>query len=180
MAVLILGVVAAAVLISFGRRRMHGGKTKDEPTKRRRALRRAGIREPQEKGPIEARLVQVGQDLDGEEAIPLTGVDIIVGSDPSLAAVPIEDPSIDGMHARLIRQVDGDYLIRDQDSKAGTWVNFEPIPEDGKKLEHGDLIQFGATIFRFQLTDPPPERIIRTKSTQENDDDATIVPEVDL
>ena len=180
MAVLILGVVAAAVLISYGRRRMHGGKTKDEPTKRRRALRRAGLREPQEKGPIEARLVQVGHDLDGEEAIPLTGVDIIVGSDPSLAAVPIKDPSIDGMHARLIRQVDGDYLIRDQDSKAGTWVNFEPIPEDGKKLEHGDLIQFGASTFRFQLTDPPPERIIRTKSTQENDDDATIVPEVDL
>jgi pSer/pThr/pTyr-binding forkhead associated (FHA) protein len=116
--------------------------------------------------------------MDGEEGIPLTGVDIIVGSDPSLAAVPIEDPSIDGMHARLIRQVDGDYLIRDQDSKAGTWVNFEPLPEEGKRLEHGDLIQFGATKFRFQLTDPPPARIIRTKSTKEDNDDDTIVPEV--
>ncbi len=178
MGVLILGVIAAAVLISFGRRRMDTSKPRDETTIRRRTLRRAGMRESQEKAPIEARLVQVGQDSDGEEAIPLTGVDIIVGSDPSLAAVPIEDPSIDGMHARLIRQVDGGYLIRDQDSGAGTWVNFEPIPIEGKRLEHGDLIQFGATTFRFQLTDPPPARMIRTKSIQEDDDDATIAPEV--
>ncbi len=179
MGVLILGVIAAAVLISFGRRRMHTSKPRDETTMRRRTLRRAGMREAQEKAPVEAKLVQVGQNLDGEEAIPLTGVDIIVGSDPSLAAVPIEDPSIDGMHARLIRQVDGDYLIRDQDSIAGTWVNFEPLPEEGRKLEHGDLIHFGATTFRFQLTNPPPPRVIRTKSLQENGDDATIVPEVD-
>ncbi len=179
MGVLIFGVIAAAVLISFGRRRTHGSKTRDEQPKRRRTLRRAGLREAQEKAPVEARLVQVDRDSNGEEAIPLTGVDIIVGSDPSLAAVPIEDPSIDGMHARLIRQVDGGYVVRDQDSKAGTWVNFEPLPEAGRKLEHGDLIQFGGTTFRFQLTNPPPPRIIRIKTIQEDGDDTTIVPEVD-
>jgi hypothetical protein len=95
---------------------------------------------------------------EGEEgsAIPLSGAEFILGSDPSLTSDPLDDPSVAGIHARLTRQAAGDYLIRDQGSVAGTWVNFEIIPDEGHLLKHGDIIHVGRIAFRFCLPKPPP------------------------
>jgi predicted component of type VI protein secretion system len=66
------------------------------------------------------------------------------------------------MHARLIRQADGDYLLRDQGSVAGTWVNYDLIPSEGRRLRNGDLVQLGRVEFRFQLPGKHPPRPILT------------------
>jgi pSer/pThr/pTyr-binding forkhead associated (FHA) protein len=94
------------------------------------------------------------------ESIPLIGMDIFIGSDPSLTAVPLEDPSVDRMHARLIRQVDGGYLLKDQGSVAGTWVNYEELPNEGQLLLDGDRIHFGRACFQFIRPNTPHRRII--------------------
>ena len=96
--------------------------------------------------------------------ITLIGTDLVLGRDASISAAHIDDPSVSALHARLIRLASGDYLIRDQGSVAGTWVNYQPVPDRGKILQHGDLIHLGRVALRFQLPDPPPERSFHVKS----------------
>jgi hypothetical protein len=100
-------------------------------------------------------------ETDGIEDISLVGTDIVLGRDSSLSAVHLDNPSVSSLHARLTRLANGKYLIRDQGSTAGTWVNYENISEEGHILEHGDLIQLGRVEYRFTLTNPPPAKEIR-------------------
>jgi pSer/pThr/pTyr-binding forkhead associated (FHA) protein len=83
------------------------------------------------------------------------GTDISLGRDPSLSAFPLDDPSVSGLHARLIRQAGGEYLLRDQGSVAGTWINYQRLTDDGQNLHHGDLVHLGRVAFRFQRTGEP-------------------------
>ncbi|MBN1267022.1 MAG: FHA domain-containing protein [Anaerolineales bacterium] len=100
----------------------------------------------------EAVLTLVGN---SELSIDLVGIDHIIGHDPSLATIFLNDPSVDSLHARLIRHANGKYMLKDTGSTAGTWVNFHQIPESGMILHHGDLIHFGRTAFRFVISSPP-------------------------
>jgi pSer/pThr/pTyr-binding forkhead associated (FHA) protein len=59
---------------------------------------------------------------------------------------------VDGLHARLAPLQNSFHLV-DASSIAGTWINYTPIPPDGVMLEHGDLIHFGRSGFRFTLRD---------------------------
>jgi hypothetical protein len=161
--VLLVGIVLAWGMVSLGRRTalpvpVRRTVRAADPAKKRTVLKR----EPPE-GPAEAFLRPVDPERAGISAIPLTGTDHIVGADPSLAASPIQDPSVDRLHARLIRQADGSYLLRDQGSTAGTWVNFEPVGDKGVRIRHGDIIHFGIAEFRFELVDPPTPRTIIIK-----------------
>ena len=111
----------------------------------------------QSSDPPEALLIPLRPSGD---PVPLTGVDVVLGRDATLSAVVLDDPSVERMHARLIRQADGDYLLRDQGSVAGSWVNYELVSKSGQRLRHGDHIQLGRVEFRFQLPgDHPPRRI---------------------
>ncbi len=112
----------------------------------------------QSTGPPEALLIPLRP---SGEPVPLTGVDVVLGRDASLAAIVLDDPSVERMHARLIRQADGDYLLRDQGSVAGSWINYELVPKSGRRLQHGDHIQLGRVEFRFQLPGDHPPRKIR-------------------
>lgn len=164
--VLLAGIALAASLVSFGRRGAFPTAIRKPPTEvpvapKQRALRR----EPPE-GPAEAFLRPVDPQASGLSPIPLTGVDHIVGTDPSLAAAPIQDPSVDRLHARLIRQADGSYQLRDQGSVAGTWVNYEPVGDKGIRIQHGDIVHFGSAEFRFELVDPPSPRLITVKAAE--------------
>lgn len=91
----------------------------------------------------------------------LVGTDIVLGRDGSLSAVHLDDPSLNGLHARLTRLANGDYLLRDQDSISGTWVNYSEVPKDGKVLHHGDMIHLGRVAYRFYFVNPPSPRDIR-------------------
>ncbi|HEY47870.1 MAG TPA: FHA domain-containing protein [Anaerolineae bacterium] len=125
------------------------------------SLRRAGLRSKQTSLPIEAYLIPINTEGHEGELIPLTGVEFIFGSDPSMTSAPLLDPSVAGIHARLTRQAAGDYLLRDQGSIAGTWINYELVSDEGYLLKHGDIIHIGRQVFRFRLPTPPPPPEVR-------------------
>lgn len=130
-----------------------------------RSLQNRGRLQPAARAPAPEALLEPLERAAADGApIPLTGADLTLGRDPSLAAVALDDPSVAGLHARVLRQVAGDYLIRDQGSIAGTWVNFEPVPESGRRLRHGDLVHIGRVALRFRLTAPPPPAPIHVRS----------------
>jgi len=87
--------------------------------------------------------------------ILITEKEITFGSDPVQSTYVLDDPSISPRHARLAQTEDGNYLIADAGTVAGTWVNFEPVGKAGHPLQHGDVVHFGQLIFRFELKDPP-------------------------
>ncbi len=159
-AVVVAGMVMILGVISLARR---APSEPAEHSPRLNPVKRARLRSTAH---TEAHLVPVRPVGD---PIPLSGVDVVLGRDASLAAIVLDDPSVERMHARLIRQADGDYLLRDQDSVAGTWVNYELVGSNGRRLQHGDLLQLGRVEFRFQLPGQQPPRPVRVYPDREAD-----------
>ncbi len=58
------------------------------------------------------------------------------------------DNTVSRRHARILRQGDG-WVIRDEGSSNGTWVNGVRVTE--QPLRPGDEIQIGATFFRWEV-----------------------------
>lgn len=154
---LILGTGAATRILALGSSSRAPAR---DPKPAREPRRRAGMR-LQPSHAAEAWLTVENGAPPAMEPFPLAGVDVIVGRDPSVAGLVLEDPSVSGWHASLIRQADGEYLVRDQGSEAGTWVNYDLVPEPGRRLEHGDLLQVGRVSLRFKMVHPRTRRVIR-------------------
>jgi len=94
------------------------------------------------------------------QVIPVTPIalvekEIIFGTDPAQCTQIINDPSVSLVHARLRQTDDGGFLLLDSGSISGTWVNYEPIPREGYRLAHGDMVNFGQLTYRFTLRVPP-------------------------
>lgn len=156
-AVLAAGLVLLVGLISLTRRRstMEGAPIGRTP--RLNPFKRASIRKGKF-GPPEALLIPIHP---AGDPVPLSGIDVVLGRDATLATIVLDDPSVDGLHARLIRQAGGNYLLKDQGSVAGTWVNYALVPEQGQRLDHGDILQLGRVELRFRRSEAPPPRQIR-------------------
>ena len=96
---------------------------------------------------------------DGEPAtgnpIPLAEAELTFGTDPVQCNCVLDDPSISPLHARLKQTAGGNFLLFDAGSMAGTWVNYEQVPREGHRLQHGDMVHFGLLAYRFQLRTPP-------------------------
>lgn len=90
--------------------------------------------------------------------LALADQDATFGNDPVQAVHVLDDPSVSPLHARIRVMGDGGYLLLDQKSIAGTWVNMEPVPPEGRRLCHGDMIQIGRISYRFLLQKPPEAR----------------------
>jgi hypothetical protein len=86
--------------------------------------------------------------------IPITVNELTLGRNASLAVIVLDDPSVEALHARMVRGEDGTFRIMDEGSVAGTWVNYSPVSREGTSLEHGDLIHIGRVGFRFTLREP--------------------------
>lgn len=100
------------------------------------------------------KLTSDGQPAPGDP-IHLTGRELTFGTDPTQAVIVLDDPSISPLHARLRRsQEDGSFTLFDQNSIAGTWVNYDLSPKEGCTLKHGDVIHFGQLTYRFVLAKP--------------------------
>ncbi len=76
--------------------------------------------------------------------------EVTLGSDPRYASLVLNDPSVDALHARLVLGERG-FIIYDEGSVAGTWVNYLLVSASGASLEHGDLIHLGRACLRFTL-----------------------------
>ncbi|MFH1906255.1 MAG: FHA domain-containing protein [Chloroflexota bacterium] len=98
--------------------------------------------------------------------IPLTGSEMTFGTDPTQATHILDDPSVSQLHARLKKERDGEFYLLDQNSTAGTWVNYEPVTNEPRRLKHGDILHLGQLSYRFVLrkpTEKPKPRIIQQK-----------------
>lgn len=87
--------------------------------------------------------------------IPLTGSEMTFGTDPTQATHVLDDPSVSPLHARLKKERDGRFYLLDQNSTAGTWVNYEALTDKPQRLQHGDIIHLGQLSYRFMLRKPP-------------------------
>lgn len=100
------------------------------------------------------KLTADGQPLPGDP-IALSNREMTFGVDPTQATTILDHPSISPLHARLHMDETGTFHLLDQNSVAGTWVNFESISRDGCILKHGDMVHFGQFMYRFVLSKPP-------------------------
>ncbi len=98
--------------------------------------------------------------------IPLAEQEIVFGTDPVQCGQILDDLSISSVHARLRLTDDQGYLLQDNNSIAGTWVNYEPVPREGHRLVHGDMVHFGQLMYRFMLKVPtaisPPKITVQS------------------
>ena len=88
--------------------------------------------------------------------IPLAEKEMAFGTDPVQSNHVLDDPSIAPLHARLKQVEDGGFVLSDNGSVAGTWVNYDPLPREGHRLESGDVVHFGQLMYSFQYRTPPP------------------------
>ncbi len=162
---LMAGIVVVALYTS-GRRKLRPmpQASASQRVSPRPILRRARLQRIEESHRTEAFLLWEGSST---EPIALVGIDLTLGRDAALASVVLDDPSVSALHARLIRQADGGYVLKDQGSIAGTYVNFERLLEAGQRLRHGDRVHIGRLAFRFRLADPPPPRTVSVTSAVE-------------
>jgi len=83
---------------------------------------------------------------DGGDVLALATFPCQVGRHPG-AAIRINHPTVSLIHAEFRKQPDGLELV-DLSSRNGTFVNGQRINQT--KVVHGDLVQFGASVFRLQ------------------------------
>jgi pSer/pThr/pTyr-binding forkhead associated (FHA) protein len=86
----------------------------------------------------------------------LTDAEIRIGRDPS-NSLAISDLSLSRRHCVLNLEHDS-YKIRDLDSRNGTFVNGGAVSE--KRLNHGDQVSVGESVFVFLDKDEDPEETI--------------------
>jgi hypothetical protein len=100
--------------------------------------------------------------------ISIISDEVTFGRDPNLATVLVNDPSVEALHARLLRNENGAYSLIDQKSVAGTWINYELAPENGAEIKHGDIIHIGRVSLIFQRRDvqEPRKPIIQVQEPE--------------
>jgi hypothetical protein len=121
--------------------------------------------------------VSGSDELSTSPPIPITTDETTIGTGVEKATLVLHDPSIEILHARLKRDVDGTFCLSDEGSIAGTWVNYSPISKDGTRIEHGDLIYIGRIGFRFLLCEPTQKRkplVTPDQSPEEPSQDADL------
>lgn len=85
--------------------------------------------------------------------IPLPIGEITFGRDSTTVKIPFNNAALEKIHAKLKISRDEILTLYDQDTRAGTWVNYQPISSTGTILAHGDIIHIGNIGLRLKLTD---------------------------
>lgn len=174
---LLAGLVLIMILVSSGRRRRAAA------ARQKRASRLDPVTQPiprlepgRPASPGRSRRVQPAAYLvrlrsDGQPVtappIPIIERELTFGTDPTRANRLVDDPSVSPLHATLWREENGEFNLRDEKSVAGTWVNYEPLGGEVRRLRHGDILHIGQVSYRFLLSKPPERpapRLIRPSS----------------
>jgi hypothetical protein len=167
--VLVLAVVLAGKNRDFWRRNSAARERRTDPLTQPVAVRQEISRlgsaghstYPQVSGQeVAAWLVPLNDGFEAlrAKAIPLTRQELIIGKDSLQSGLVIPSAAISDVHARLTRDNKGDFWLADNNSVAGTWVNYAPLSSQGTRLRHGDLVHFARNVYRFELTAPPSDR----------------------
>jgi two-component system cell cycle response regulator len=83
----------------------------------------------------------------------LEGDTLVLGSDPFRADVVIRDVEVEPRHARICRDFEGGYSIRDLGGGEGITINDEAL-EGERPLSDGDRITLGDSVLEFSYGDP--------------------------
>lgn len=140
---LLLLLLLVALLIWWDRRRRKGETAEVEDVKS------AALMDSEHFDSIaNARL----EPLDGNatESILIEDANVAVGSDAGSVEIVLNDGSVNRLHARIRREERG-YWILDEGSFEGTFLNYERLGLAPRKLQDGDVVQFGKVKFRFRL-----------------------------
>ena len=107
-----------------------------------------------------AYLVPINEDGDSVTGttISISSNEVTIGSNPGEVEITLENPAVDGLHARLWQNTHGDFFVADHGSIAGTWINYAPVSKIGCRVEHGDLLHFAKQGFRFKISQPKRTR----------------------
>jgi diguanylate cyclase (GGDEF)-like protein len=92
-----------------------------------------------------ACLVVVAGPVIGEK-FPLAKERMVIGRQQD-TEIPIDDPLISRKHAEVVREADGTVVLRDLDSKNGTFFNDVKVRE--RVLVEGDLLRVGNSVLRY-------------------------------
>lgn len=76
----------------------------------------------------------------------LSGDELTIGRSPQ-CSIFLNDMTVSRMHARLTRE-DDCYVIRDENSYNGVWVNNQSV--EAKALRAGDFIQIGTFCLMYE------------------------------
>jgi transcriptional regulator with GAF, ATPase, and Fis domain len=98
------------------------------------------------------RLTAASGPLAGQ-TFPLDGPGLTLGRDHG-NTVHLRDLAVSRQHC-VIEAKDGRLVLRDLESRHGTFINGVPVRE--RELEHGDLITVGGSLFLFQTRADEPE-----------------------
>jgi hypothetical protein len=105
--------------------------------------------------------------------IPLSGNNVALGRDPKMVQVRFNDPSVSGLHARILES-HGSYRIYDEGSTSGTYVNFQRIGLTPRVLNNRDEIHLGSVHLRFHLVTPPQDQDEGYENQSKNRNDEPI------
>jgi hypothetical protein len=115
-----------------------------------------------------AYLVPISEDGDpvSGEVLSLSNIVVVFGSAEGVSGVLIDAPEVEDRHARMWQDDDGGFHIADEDTTAGTWVNYQPVSREGRQLHHGDIVHIGLSGYRFTLSDPvnPRQPVVKAVS----------------
>ena len=127
-----------------------------EKKKKRSGSSKKAVPDSKSRKDAAASFIRINADGQVIPVAPISIIEkeIVFGTDPVQCTQIMDDPSISSVHARLRLTDDGGYLLQDNNSVAGTWVNYDLIPREGYRLAHGDMVHFGQLIYRFTLTVP--------------------------
>ncbi len=84
----------------------------------------------------------------------------LIGKDPQLANLVLNDDALEALHAEIHAFPDGSTRLTDFHTIAGTCVNFEAVDTKGVEIHHGDILHFGRLSYRFNS----PNRVTSSKN----------------
>ena len=173
-AVLVSGGLLGAILVGGRTRRAKrtaGRGSRQDPLTQpvqgesaKRGLRLPWARSLKQPEAYLVRLREDGQAMNAP-SIPVFVPMMSFGSDPLQVTRILDDPSVSPVHARLRRE-NGEYILADEGSTAGTWVNYEQLTAP-RRLRHGDILHFGKLSYRFMLRKPPARTSPKVTPTQQ-------------
>lgn len=88
-----------------------------------------------------------------DRRIELTSQHTKLGREPSLVDVVFPDRSVSRLHARISEEHEGEYMLYDEGSSSGTYVNFKQVQYDPVALKEGNVINLGRVQLKFHLRD---------------------------
>lgn len=101
-----------------------------------------------------------------QHRLPIYDQEVTIGNEPASSTISIKDPSVSTQHAQLIRLSQENYLLKDEGSLTGTWINYNQIiPDDPRNIRDGDLLHIGQVAFRFQINNS--QKSVRSSSSEE-------------